>query len=183
MSSVFSVAFGALSLRQKTSTNGLASKEASYINLRVCFRRLHSAIEFRHRLAHALGQNCLNRRDAFAGHLRRCFPFRAPHRAQNVIREVAPNFLRPHAHAHADEVQCRRRRPPTSFRCACPRCRSRFTRIMPHGNCTSSTSTIRSAGVHSYFSSSIRTATPLRFIIVCGFARITSSPANLPRPT
>src|SRR5579863_2175022 len=63
-----------------------------------------------------------------------------------------------------------------------PTPRSRIL-IMPHGRSTSSISRIISAGSHSYFSSSIRTATPLRFIIVCGFARTTSCPANLPRPT
>src|SRR5580693_690690 len=70
------------------------------------------------------------------------------------------------------------------FKPLCPPAlpRSRI-RSMPHGNAASSLSTIISAALHSYPSSSIRTAAPLRFIIVCGLASTTSLPAMLPSPT
>src|SRR6266568_625931 len=60
--------------------------------------------------------------------------------------------------------------------------RSRM-RIVPQGRSRSSQTTSRPAGPSSYFSSSSRTATPLRFMNVCGLAKSTSCPASRPRPT
>src|ERR1700757_2577768 len=78
--------------------------------LDIFFGRLHTAIEFRHRLIHALGDDQLHRVGRFRHHLPGNFPVSPAQLAQDVIPEFAPNLLGLDTQSHPDKFATAKRR-------------------------------------------------------------------------
>src|ERR1700732_419304 len=81
----------------------VTSTAKAMLLLQIFFFRRDAAVELRHRLAHSLFQNRLDCIARVLDQLRCDLTLGASHGAEDVIRQVAPDFLRPYAQSNADE--------------------------------------------------------------------------------